>query len=73
MLRPGPRGTYTTSGGYEGRLYRSTGSPWLGSTYDASRFVTTDVGSFRMRFNDQAFDYTVNGRSGSMPFARTTF
>lgn len=70
-----PSGSWTASDTYEGRVYRATGSPWLGSAYDASRFQPADVGAYRLRFSgDRAtFDYSVEGRTGSLPLTRTPF
>jgi hypothetical protein len=68
-------GTWTSANTFEGRIHRATGSPWLGRAYDASRFAPRDVGAFRLRFEGEAatFEYSVDGRSGSLPLTRTPF
>ncbi len=70
-----PSGSWTAFDTYEGRVHRATGSPWVGQSYDASRFQPVDVGSFRLRFSGDiaAFDYAVEGRTGSLPLTRTPF
>ena len=70
-----PSGSWSTSDTYEGRVYRATGSPWLGQAYDPSRYQTQDVGSYRLRFSGDSatFEYSVEGRTGSLPLTRTPF
>ena len=70
-----PAGVWTDAQTYEGRVFRANSSSWLGAPYDATRFKTTDVGSFRVRFagDSATFDYTVEGRSGSIPLMRYSF
>jgi hypothetical protein len=70
-----PSGTWSDSATYEGRVFRATSGPWLGATYDASKFKTTDVGSFKLRVagDTATFDYSVEGRSGSIPLMRFPF
>jgi hypothetical protein len=70
-----PSGTWTSSDTYEGRVYRTTGSPWLGGAYDASLFRPVDVGSYRLRFSGETatFEYSVDGRTGTLPLTRTPF
>ena len=70
-----PAGSWTASDTYEGRLYRTTGSPWLGHAYDPALFQPTDVGGYRLRISSggATFEYSVGGRSGSLPLTRTPF
>ncbi len=70
-----PSGFWSDASTYEGRIYRASGVPWLGREYDARAFRTTDVGSFRLRFDGEAaqFEYTIDGRSGTMALSRQPF
>lgn len=70
-----PAGRWATLDSYEGRLYRTTGSPWLGANYDANKLKSIDVGSFRFRFSGDtaSFDYTIDGVPGTMPLVRQGF
>ena len=70
-----PAGRWATLDSYEGRIYRTTGSPWLGQTYDANRLKAIDVGSFRFRFlgDTAAFEYTIDGIPGAHPLMRQGF
>lgn len=73
-----PAGQWTSPTTYSGRLYRTRGSPLLPlfGSYDASRFVATDVGPYSISFQGQAsarFDYQVDARSGSLVLTRQPF
>lgn len=71
-----PQGFWSDASTYEGRVFRASGSPWLGGAYDAGAFRTLDVGTFRLRFagdGTASFAYTVDGRSGTMGLARQPF
>jgi hypothetical protein len=70
-----PSGHWSDAQTWEGRIYRTTGSPWLGHAYDPSQFRSVDVGSFRMHFSGDTatFDYTIDGKSASMPLQRQPF
>lgn len=71
-----PAGFWADAASYEGRVYRSAGSPWLGRAYDASAFRTTDVGFFQVKFASDGtatFGYNVDGRSGTMALSRQPF
>jgi hypothetical protein len=70
-----PTGSWTSANTYEGRMYRTTSSGWLGVPYDATRLQTTDAGSFRLQFNADAatLDYVVDGRSGTLSLSRQPF
>ncbi|MEO7741568.1 MAG: hypothetical protein ABIR98_01350 [Usitatibacter sp.] len=71
-----PAGFWPDASTYEGRVYRTSGSPWLGPAYDPSAFRTTDVGFFQMKFaadGTATFGYVVDGRSGTMGLSRQPF
>jgi hypothetical protein len=71
-----PSGTWTDSSTYEGTIYRTHGSPWLGVAYDASKLQVIAVGSFRYRFSDidnATFDYTAQGYTGTLHLTRQLF
>jgi hypothetical protein len=68
-----PDGVWTDASTYEGRLYRTHGSPWLGTApYDASSLRVKDVGPYRLRFEgiNAKLDFTVDGRAGSLALTR---
>ncbi|QJR09561.1 hypothetical protein DSM104443_00610 [Usitatibacter rugosus] len=69
-----PGGTWG-DGGYEytGRLFRTTSSSWLGG-YNAAALKTMDVGSFRINFRSPVtFEYTADGKNGTMPISPLGF
>jgi hypothetical protein len=70
-----PSGFWSDASTYEGRIFRASGAPWLGQAYDPRAFRTTDVGPFRLRFSGEGatFDYTIDGRSGTMALSRQPF
>jgi hypothetical protein len=70
-----PAGFWSDAATWEGRVYRTTGSPWLGHPYDAAKLVASDVGAFRLRFGagGASFDYLIDGRSGSTALVRQAF
>ena len=71
-----PGGMWAMRDDYRGPILRASGSPWLGVLYDASRHRLDNVGSFALRFNGTnaaTFDYTVEGRTGSIPLSRIPF
>ena len=59
----------------EGRLYRTTGTPWSAAVYDPNQFHATDVGAIRYRFSGDSatFDYSIGERSGTLSLTRTPF
>ena len=69
-----PAGSWTAAYTWEGKLYRPHGSAWL-TGYDASKLKMNEVGSVTLRFPPAAgtFDYSVDGRTGSVPFVRQPF
>jgi hypothetical protein len=70
-----PSGRWSSSTTWEGRLYRTTGSPWLGEPYDATRLAPVDVGSFKFTFTGESatFDYVIDGAPGTMPLVKQEF
>ncbi len=70
-----PSGSWADANTWQGRIYRATGSPWLGQTYDASRLASTDVGGFSLRFDAGAatLTYTIDGKPGTMALVRQPF
>lgn len=70
-----PSGYWSDASTYEGRVYRTTGSTWLGRAYDPAAFKLSDVGTFRIRFagDNATFDYVIEGKSGTMPLSRQPF
>lgn len=70
-----PGGAWTDADTYEGRIFRTVSSAWLGVGYDASKFKSADVGSFKLHLNGDSarFEYTLEGRSGSIPLMRYSF
>ena len=70
-----PSGSWSDAQTWQGRLYRTTSSAWVGQPYDASRLATTDVGPFRLRFSGDtaSFDYTIGATSGTLAIQRQPF
>ena len=70
-----PSGAWTSDATWQGTIYRTTGSPWLGLTYDVNALKIETAGSFRIHFNgDEAtFDYSIDGKPGSMALMRQGF
>ena len=70
-----PGGTWNGNA-FTGGIYSTTGSPWLGATYDPGRFVATQVGSMTLTFTDQSnavMNYTVNGLSQTKYIVRQPY
>jgi hypothetical protein len=70
-----PGGTWTGANEYSGQIYRTRASAWLQAPYDATKLQVIPVGSYRLRFDNgtATFDYTLDGRSGSLALARQPF
>jgi hypothetical protein len=71
-----PTGTWENDSTYSGTLYKTHSSPWFNATYDPSKLTVTSVGTFRFRFvnvNNATFEWTAEGRAGSMGLVRTEF
>jgi hypothetical protein len=68
-------GDWITGDTYNGRIYRTVGPAWLGVPYDVSRHHTIDVGSYSLHFTGDtaSFNYTVDGRTGTLPLTRVPF
>jgi chitinase len=61
---------------YSGDLYSTTGSPWLGATYDPTRLNVTKVGTMTFTFtdaNNATVTYTVNGVTQTKVINRQPF
>lgn len=60
---------------YRGRLYRTTGSPWLGQAYDSALLRSIDVGTFAFTFagDTATFAYTIDAIPGTMALMRQGF
>jgi hypothetical protein len=70
-----PAGFWSDAQTWEGRVYRTTSSPWLGLPYDTSLFASTDSGIVRLHFSGDTgtLDYTIDGRVGTIPISRQPF
>ncbi len=70
-----PGGAWTSPDTYEGRVYRTAGSPWVGAGFDPSKVKVFDVGTYRIRFTGDAasFEYAIEGHSGTMALEREAF
>ena len=70
-----PSGYWSDANTWEGHIYRTTGSPWVGRAYDANALQVNDVGAFRYRFGVEGaiFDYIIDGKSGTMGLVRQPF
>jgi hypothetical protein len=70
-----PGGSWAAKDDYRGSIYKAVGPPWLGVPYDVSRHRTIESGTFRLRFSGDAaiFDYTLDGKTGSIPLTRIPF
>ena len=70
-----PGGAWTDSETYEGRVYRTHGSPWAGTTYDPSALEVSDVGTYRIQFSGDtaSFSYDVEGKTGAVQLVREPF
>jgi len=71
-----PAGSWTAANIFTGTAYRTTGSPWIGSPYNAAALGTTAVGSVTFTFtdlNNGVMSYTIEGVTGSKPIVRQPF
>ena len=70
-----PGGEWSARNDYRGTILKSTGAPWLGVPYDASRHTVSAAGTFRFLFGGETatFSYTLDGRAGSIPLSRIPF
>lgn len=61
---------------FTGDMYTTTSSPWLGTTYDASKFVATKVGTMVIDFRDATMatiTYMVGGVTQNKIIVRQSF
>jgi chitinase len=69
-----PGGTWTAGNVFTGTAYRTTSSPWVGATYDPSRFQITPAGTVTFTFGadgkSAGMAYTLDGLSGSNVITR---
>ena len=69
-----PGGTWTAANVFTGTAYRTTSSPWVGATYDPSRFQITPAGTVTFTFGadgrSAGMTYTLDGLSGSNAITR---
>ena len=70
-----PGGAWKDDAAWEGRLYRTRGSPWLGVAYDPAKLAAEEVGSFSVRFEGSRAEltYTIDGKVGTMALMRQGF
>jgi hypothetical protein len=70
-----PSGSWTSPTTWAGKLYRTTGSAWLGQDYDAGKLVPVEVGTFRFTFAGESatFDYSIDGVPGNLALTRQGF
>jgi hypothetical protein len=68
-----PGGDWTSPSSYEGRAFKTSGSPL--AAYDPARLRISDVGSYRLRFDGDAatLEYAIEGRSGTLSLTRQAF
>ena len=71
-----PQGLWPADDTYEGLVYRTKSSPWP-MPYDPSKFTSTPLGAFKLKFangNSAAtFDFGADGRTSSFPISRQPF
>ncbi len=61
---------------YTGKLYRTTGSPWIGVQYDASKTKVTEVGTMSFKFlddNTADMTYTLDGVTQTKTITRQPY
>jgi autotransporter-associated beta strand protein len=71
-----PGGTWNAAHNvYSGKLYRATGSPWIGVTYDPTKLNVIEAGTYSITFANTGttFTYSADGHTGSMPIVREPF
>ena len=70
-----PGGAWTSSDTYAGTLYRTTGSGWVESPYDASKLQVINAGTFKFQFSgdNATFTYSADGHTGSIPLVKEPF
>jgi hypothetical protein len=71
-----PGGEWTGASTYSGTMLHTTGSPWLGGSYDPSQLKVAASGPYSLHFTDPrhaTLDYSIEGRSGSVALVRQPF
>jgi len=70
-----PAGSWTEFATYEGPVFLTSGSPWVGVPYDPNRLTVTNVGSFKLKVSGAtaSFQYFVEGHSGIYQLTRQPF
>ena len=71
-----PGGTWTAANTFTGTAYRTTGSAWLGTSYNAALLNPQAVGTVTFTFtdlNNAVMTYTVEGVSQSKNITRQPF
>jgi hypothetical protein len=72
-----PSGTVDANSAYSAKLYRPTGSPWLGAKYDPSKQTMTEVGALGVHFYDSwnagSAKFEVGNVSVQVPIVRVPF
>lgn len=60
---------------FEGRIFRTTGSQWLGAPYNAAQLQVIDTGAFRFDFSGETarFGYSADGHGGTLELVRQPF
>jgi hypothetical protein len=69
-----PAGSWSSNNTFEGAIYRTQSSAW--PDYDAKRLQVIPVGTYRYRFTDlehATFEYSVEGRTGTLSLVRQSF
>jgi hypothetical protein len=72
---PMPGGTWNGNT-YTGKLYRTTGSPWLGVPYDATKLKASEAGTMSVKFLDgniADMTYTLNGVTQTKTITRQPY
>jgi hypothetical protein len=71
-----PGGAWTAANTFTGTVYRTSGSAWLGTAYNAAALNAQAVGTVTFTFTDignAIMSYTVDGVSGSKAITRQPF
>ncbi|HEY2629867.1 MAG TPA: hypothetical protein VGI57_12115, partial [Usitatibacter sp.] len=70
-----PDGGWSASDTYTGHLYRTTGSPWIGTSYDPAILQVFDAGTFSIQFSgdNASFTYSADGHGGTASLVREPF
>lgn len=75
MVMPG--GFWADAKTYQGRIYKPTGSPWLGHTYDVTKHRVADIGMYQLVFSEDGTGtfryYFPGGGMLSTPITRIPF